>query len=264
MLVNTPCPRRHERVSAKAPGLLGFACTLVLFATAVCAGCATQVKGRCSPQLGDPAETVYLVSHGWHAGIVFEREPVRGWPLADDFPDAEYLEVGWGDKDFYQTRDPHWALAAKAVLLPTASVLHVAGFSGAVADTFPASEILSIRLSPEAFEQLSRHVADSIAMDTTGQVEALGPGLYGHSRFYLSRDTYHAFNTCNVWTARALRAAGCPVAPAGAITVDDLLRQVRPFATPVQRRRHSRSAVRVSVRVSSRRPHPANGAHYRG
>jgi uncharacterized protein (TIGR02117 family) len=208
----------------------------------------------CPAEAGRPAKTVYLVAHGWHAGIVFERErePVRGWPLADDFPDAEYLEVGWGDKDFYQTRDPHWALAAKAVLLPTASVLHVAGFNGAVADEFPASEILSIRLSPEAFEQLSRHVADSIATDTAGQVEALGPGLYGQSRFYLSRDTYHAFNTCNLWTARALRAAGCPVAPARAITVDDLLRQVRPFATPVHRGRRVR--VRIAGRAHGTRP----------
>jgi uncharacterized protein (TIGR02117 family) len=166
---------------------------------------------------------------------------VLAWPLTDDFPDAAYLEVGWGDKDFYQARDPHWALAAKAVLLPTASVLHVAGFSGSVAGEFPGSEILSIRLSPEAFERLSHHVADSIATNTAGQANALGPGLYGQSRFYMSRDTYHAFNTCNVWTARALRAAGCPVTPAGAVTVDDLLRQVRPFAAPVQRRRRARA-----------------------
>jgi hypothetical protein len=59
--------------------------------------------------------------------------------------------------------------------------------------------------------------------------------LYGGGRFYRSRERYHAFNTCNVWVARALREAGCPIDPAFALTVDELLQRVRPFATRLER-----------------------------
>jgi len=41
----------------------------------------------------------------------------------------------------------------------------------------------------------------------------LGPGLYGRSRFYASRERFHLFKTCNVWVATALREAGLPVTP---------------------------------------------------
>jgi uncharacterized protein (TIGR02117 family) len=217
---------------SNARSVLRLAAIVASLATAVVAGCAVPVKGMCPPSPDDPAETVQLVVHGWHAGIVFsrEREAVLAWPVAREFAGAQYLEVGWGDRQFYQAKEPHWGMALEAVLVPTASVLHVMGFSGPAAERFPGSEVVAIRLSLEAFDRLSRHVGRSFATDTHGRASDLGPGLYGRSRFYLSRDTYHAFNTCNVWTARALRAAGCATTPAAALTVGGLLRQVRAFA----------------------------------
>ena len=64
--------------------------------------------------------------------------------------------------------------------------------------------------------------------------QQLGPGLYGKSRFYLSRETYHAFNTCNVWTARVLRDAGCPITPATTLTVDSLMVKAARFGKVIQ------------------------------
>lgn len=225
-------PARRSRFTHLHAGNWPRLASVVVLLAAVFTGCAAPVKGMCPPEAGEPAETVHLVVHGWHAGIVFprDREAVLAWVVAREFADAHYLEVGWGDRDFYQAQEPHWGLAVKAVLVPTASVLHVTGFSGPVADRFPGSEVVDIRVSSEAFERLSGHVGDSFATDAHGRAIDLGPGLYGQSRFYLSRDTYHAFNTCNVWTARALHAAGCATKPAAALTVDGLLRQVRAFA----------------------------------
>ena len=62
----------------------------------------------------------------------------------------------------------------------------------------------------------------------------LDPGLYGNGRFYLSGETYHLFNTCNVWTARVLSNAGLPLSPAFAIHVSDLMSQVREHGVTVQ------------------------------
>jgi uncharacterized protein (TIGR02117 family) len=199
---------------------------------------ATGIHRWNEPALGasEPRKTIYLVSHGWHAGIVLQRAeiPDSVWPAPGDFSNAQYLEVGWGDMDFYQTPDPHMGLIIKAALLPTASVLHIVGFSGTVPAYFPFSEIIRIELSAAGFEHLARTIAASFARDEAGHAKSLGPGLYGNSRFYLSRESYHLFNTCNVWTARALRAAGLPITPARAITVESLMSQVRKFGMVVQ------------------------------
>jgi len=176
------------------------------------------------------------VSHGWHAGIVLGRAeiPDNVWPAPVDFPDAQYLEVGWGDMDYYQTPDPHMGLIIKAALLPTASVLHIAAFSGPVQAYFPYSEIIRIELSSAGFEHLSRTIAASFATDEAGNITSLGQGLYGNSRFYLSRESDHLFNTCNVWTARVLRDAGLPITPAAATRVENLMSQARNFGIVVQ------------------------------
>jgi uncharacterized protein (TIGR02117 family) len=208
----------------------------ILFLAVSCSACAAPVMDAPAPGESEPQKTIYLVSHGWHAGIVLRRTdiPDSAWPVSGDFPDAQYLEVGWGDMDYYQTPDPHMGLIIKAALLPTASVLHIVAFNGPVSAYFPYSEIIRIELSSAGFEHLSRTIAASFALDEAGNARALGPGLYGNSRFYLSRETYHLFNTCNVWTARVLRAAGLPISPTRSISVEGLMSQARRFGVVVQ------------------------------
>ena len=208
----------------------------VLFLVASCGACTATVREAPAPGESELRKTIYLVSHGWHAGIVLGRAeiPDNVWPAPGDFPNAQYLEVGWGDMDYYKTPDPHMGLIIKAALLPTASVLHFVAFSGPVQAYFPYSEIIRIELSSAGFEHLSRTIAASFATDEAGNITSLGHGLYGNSRFYLSRESYHLFNTCNVWTARALRAAGLPITPATATRVESLMSQARNFGIVVQ------------------------------
>lgn len=208
----------------------------VMLLLMVLLACSAPPKGLFPPASDEPFKSIYLASHGWHAGIVIKRGdiPTGVWPEHNDFPDAEYLEVGWGDKDYYMTPDPHFGITLKAGLLPTDSVLHVVGFSGSVTRYFSRSEITRIDLSYEGFARLCRYISNSYARDEADKVQALGPGLYGKSRFYLSRETYHAFNTCNVWTARGLRNAGCPLVPASTLTVDELMTEVASFGTVIQ------------------------------
>ncbi len=208
----------------------------ILFLVASCGACTATVREAPTPGESEPRKTIYLVSHGWHAGIVLERAeiPDNVWPAPGDFPDAQYLEVGWGDMDYYRTPDPHMGLIIKAALLPTASVLHIVAFSGPVQAYFPYSEIIRIELTSAGFEHLSRTIAASFATDEAGNITSLGHGLYGNSRFYLSRESYHLFNTCNVWTARTLRAAGLPIIPATATRVENLMSQIRNFGIVVQ------------------------------
>jgi len=207
-----------------------------LILAASCCACAAPVMETLATGAGVPGKTIYLVSHGWHAGIVLQRAmiPKNIWPAFADFPDAQYLEVGWGDMDYYQSPDPHIGLILKAALLPTASVLHIVGFSDPVPAYFPYSDIIRIELSSAGFENLTRSIADSFARDEAGNATSLGSGLYGYSRFYLSGESYHLFNTCNVWSARTLRTAGLPINPARAVSVESLMSQARKFGVVVQ------------------------------
>lgn len=207
-------------------------CTLTV--TFLCSsGCAASIKGACPVDAREPAKTIYLVSHGWHAGIVVNRSDIPDdiRLVHKDFSSAGYLEIGWGDRDYYTTPDPHLGIALNAIFLPTPSVLHTVAFNDSVASYFPHSEIIIVRLSDAGLQRLIRYIAASYDRDPAGNLVPLGVGLYGASQFYRSQEMYHLFRTCNVWTARALYIAGCPLRPFLAITVDNLMSQAQSFGT---------------------------------
>ena len=208
-----------------------FFCTLTV--TVICSGCAASIKGACPVDAREPALTIYLVSHGWHVGIVVNTGDIPDdvHLVHKDFSSTGYLEIGWGDRDFYQTPSFHLGIALKAIFLPTPSVLHIVAFNDSVASYFPHGEIIMIRLSDAGFQRLIRYIAASSDRDPLGNIVPLGVGLYGVSQFYRSQETYHLFRTCNVWTARALHTAGCPVRPFLAITGDNLMLQAQSFGT---------------------------------
>lgn len=222
--VSLPIPTR---------GLLaGFVCLVC----SACAGSGEKATCRIGPD--GAARVVYLVSHGWHAGIVIRRADIAAvrWPELSRLPASEFLEVGWGDRDYYRTPDPSWTVTLRAALLPTPSVLHLVAFDAPVAAYFPRSEIIEIALDVPGFDRLLRQISASFARGAAGKAVPLGPGLYGSSQMYLSTETYHLFNTCNVWTARAIAAAGCPISPASILRVDSLMSRARQFGRLIQPR----------------------------
>jgi uncharacterized protein (TIGR02117 family) len=184
------------------------------------------------------AQRIWVVHHGYHSGIVVRAAdvPPRAWPARRDFPQAEFLEVGWGDRDYYMTPAPGLWIGLRALLWPTPAVLHVAAFDGPPERRFAEAGIVELTLAAPGFAALVVAVQESHqrvpAADGPDSREdwppPLGPGLYGSSRFYASRERFHLFRTCNVWTAGVLAAAGVPLRPASALTADALFAQLRP------------------------------------
>jgi uncharacterized protein (TIGR02117 family) len=173
--------------------------------------------------------TIYLAGHERHAGIIVDR---RDFDAVQDletpaFRAQDWLEFGWGDADFYQATGESFLLGLKAVLLPTAAVMHVHAFNGSPPSNFPKSEVLLLPLAAEGYTRLLTFLRSGFKRDAAGRVTTLGPGLYGLSQFYAGEGTYHAFNTCNTWTAEALAAGGFPIDPSGIITVGQLIDGVR-------------------------------------
>ena len=173
----------------------------VLLATA----CLGPVRELYPSRSDEAFVTVHVVGHGWHTGIVIRRDdiPTEAWPEAGRFPAASFLEVGWGDRAFYESPDAGVRLALKAAVASAASVLHVAGFDRPASESFPSAEIIAIELSPRGMESLSRFVSQAYARDAAGRPIELGPGLYRGSRFYAATGRYSLVNTCNTWIAEA-------------------------------------------------------------
>lgn len=180
-----------------------------------------------------PVVTIYVVSHGWHTGIVVPRReiPKEFWDGGEDYSAADFLEFGWGDAEFYQEESPAFWRILTAAILPSDAVLHVVAFTIPVTEFFPVSGVVAIELPRDALYRLSRFLDETILKSRVGAVVPLGAGLYGRSRFYAAQGNYTLFNNCNHWVARGLNIAGLPVDPTDAMTASAVFDQVARFGT---------------------------------
>jgi uncharacterized protein (TIGR02117 family) len=215
--------RRPERLGKRRLALTALGAGLL--ATA----CLGPVRELDPPRSGEATTTVYVVGHGWHSGIVIRRDqiPTEAWPEHLRFPPAPFLEVGWGDRAFYQSPDAGIGRALRAAFASGGSVLHVAGLGRSPAELFTRAEIVTVELSGRDVEALARFVSRAYARDASGDPIDLGPGLHLGSRFYAATGRYSLLYTCNSWIAEALRAGGCPITPAWALTAGNLLFQAK-------------------------------------
>jgi uncharacterized protein (TIGR02117 family) len=154
---------------------------------------------------------VYVIDNGVHTDLVLPvvaegvdwGDLVKPADLADPAQAAQsHLEFGWGNRDFY-LNTPSWSaispkLAAGALFGGGRTVLHVAHIAEPKAD----SHVRSVVLSPDEYRRLAAYVRASFAP---------GPSVHGyggHDAFYEAKGGYSAIDTCNQWTAGALKAAG--------------------------------------------------------
>jgi len=186
----------------------------------------------------DSTSAVYLVRHGWHAGIAVRRAdvPTGRWPVFDDNPSADYLEVGWGEVRYYPGESRGVWGVLRAGLWPTGSVLHVVPIADAVRSRFPDHTIARIPVDSTELAALTQYVSASFTRTADQAAVPAAPGVYPDSRFYRADLTYHAFNNCNHWAAGALEAAGCDTAPRWTFTVGQVVRQAEACGTLGQRR----------------------------
>lgn len=167
---------------------------------------------------------VLVTSNGWHSGIVLARAdvPATAIPESADFPEARYLEFGWGDAVYYPAPRPHLGLALGAVF-PGPAVVHLVGLPDHPGHVFPGARVVRLTLPPSSFERLIAHLAATFERGGDPRARPSADGLYPFSRFYPATGRFHAFNTCNTWTARALQAAGLAIEPEGVQSAGELM-----------------------------------------
>lgn len=176
---------------------------------------------------GAKTVTVTVVSTGWHTGLALPISLAGQLQAAQDFPNAQWLEIGFGDEAFYRDPDPGFGTVLRAALLDTPAALHVFAMSRPPEQTFLEAELLPLSLTGAEADRLIAFIAGAFARDREGRRLELGPGLYPDSRFYRANDSFTLSHTCNTWAARALVAAGLSLSANGVTTAEDFLGRLR-------------------------------------
>jgi len=172
--------------------------------------------------------TVLAVNLGWHVGIAFAAGDLGrdALPEIDDFPNAPWIEIGWGDAGFYREPDPGLGTMLAAALGPTPAVLHLVAMPVHPARYLPDAEVRSVPLDADQFRRLVDYVSSHMDRGERTRAEALGPGLYPSSRFYPALGEFSLDRTCNTWAAQALAAAGLAIDPAGVVRASTLMNRI--------------------------------------
>jgi uncharacterized protein (TIGR02117 family) len=181
------------------------------------------------PARGAPAIETFLVSNGYHAGLVIPTARLAGIArregesaladIAARFGGYPFVEIGWGEEQFYAAvptiAQLNLGLAIRALFNPgNSSVLHVVGVSDHPRRVFASADIVRVPLSEKGFAELLNAIDATFA--TSGEPpspQVIGNGLYGPSLFYRANRPFHIFNVCNHWVSDMLSAAGLPVTP---------------------------------------------------
>ncbi|MBT6274741.1 MAG: TIGR02117 family protein [Chromatiales bacterium] len=171
------------------------------------------------PPPAESSVTIYLVSNGVHVDFVLPVNHhdvtwTRQFPFSDfkDAPEnAEWVAVGWGDREFYlHTRrwsDLTIARAFGAVSGSHGALLHVTYLKGA----WLRSPLWKVQLSPGQYQRLAAYVRDTASLDHNGVAVAAAAGYGRIDAFFEAAGQYSPLNTCNAWVGQGLREAGVTV-----------------------------------------------------
>jgi uncharacterized protein (TIGR02117 family) len=221
-----------------APAVLGLIMTGL-------AGC-SSTTARLEPERAELgrgyATYVAVVDRGWHTDIVLPAEalsePVVA--VARAFPGAQFLVFGFGDREFYMSREESVLQTVRA-MFPGRGVILVTALKRSPADAFFATRVVTLRISCGEFAHIGAFVARSLATRAEGHAQPLAEGPYPGSEFYASDEIYDLFHNCNRWTAEALQEGGLPVNPEGVVFPGQVMGQVQALAKEEQQ--HLASAL---------------------
>jgi uncharacterized protein (TIGR02117 family) len=209
----------HKRISASL-----FNSCLAILLSAICMAPANALSTPYDN--GNTAQCIVYVNQVYyHTGLIIEMDAnaAASLAMAPYFKGYKYIEIGWGEEDFYQNPDSSVSRAAKAILVRNPSVLRVEGFNQDIREVMAWSErTKKIALAPGQMAKLIVYINDSLKKDKNGKLVIASIHGSGEIIFFKSTQTYYLFNTCNTWVASALHYAGLDITPAGVVTAKSL------------------------------------------
>ena len=171
---------------------------------------------------------IYVIAADWHTEVALPvhviHEPLR--VVTPDFPGAQYLSFGWGERNYYMARAPTVSDAMNA-LFPGPAVLLVTPLYMPPRHSRPDAQVFELRLSTAGLDRLVNYLWAAFEKSADGMTRRLAAGPGAGSIFYAATGTYSSSYTCNTWTAEGLRVAGVAVTPSGVVFAGQLTDQLR-------------------------------------
>ena len=190
-------------------------------------GC-SAVPPHSERPLTEGTDRIYVIDRGWHTDIGVPVSELRGKlaRVAEDFPGATSLTIGFGDRAYLLDRKTDVFDMLRA-LFPGKAALLVTGLRAPPEAAFGAQNVVTLPIAKPQLDALENSVAAYFATDAAGLPLRLGDGPYPGSLFFASDAIYDAFYTCNTWTAERLRAAGYRVSTTLMIFAPQVMAQAR-------------------------------------
>lgn len=178
----------------------------------------------------DHPYTVYILNQGWHTGIIIKVSDVDEsvFPEINNFRHGEYLDIGWGDEEYYRIPGVDLKLAARALFSPTSSALKIRTLNIPVETYYKTFRYcVSFDLSENEFKTLCKYISNTFLKMKSEPVllENRNNIIY----FYKAEGDYHLFNTCNTWVADAISSSGIPIETSLVVSASDLFDSVKDY-----------------------------------
>jgi hypothetical protein len=246
-------------------------CAAVLLVAATCpVAASTPAEQVAAPSSRVQSSTarqdiavIYVARRGWHVDIGFAaadlEPPLKS--VLDEFPGAQYLFFGFGDRRYLLARHRN-APVLLAALWPGRGMILATGLTSSPAAAFGAPHVVALAVTvrqASAAQDYVWHSLETAAGDTAAgsdpqavdkPVKSYAAGPYEGSLFFTAVPKYSALHTCNTWAAEALVAASLPIHSGGIIFAGQLWKRVlqlekrptgmrwrnRPYTVPDARR----------------------------
>lgn len=177
---------------------------------------------------GQGCVEILVWSNGFHTGLIVPAAALpANHPARRLLPGHAYYVFGWGDEAFYRSDGSNFWLGVAALLPPSPAVVEILPLDAPPELAFAGQLTGPIGVSAAGAAGLASYLEGAMAPDADGEIRLQGKGVHPWQGWFVpAREQFHAFNVCNHWTARALRAAGLPVSDLGAWSAAGVTRQL--------------------------------------
>jgi hypothetical protein len=228
--------REYWRACRCASVLLGAATCPVAASTPAAQVAAPSSRAQSSAAPQDIA-VIYVARRGWHVDIGFAaadlKPPLKS--VLDEFPGAQYLFFGFGDRRYLLARHRN-APVLLAALWPGRGMILATGLTSPPAAAFGAPNVVALAVTVRQASDAQDYVWHSLAAADPAAgsepqavdqpVKSYAAGPYEGSLFFSAVPKYSALHTCNTWVAEALVAASLPIHSGGVIFAGQLWKRV--------------------------------------
>lgn len=168
-------------------------------------------------QSGPKDYTIYIAVESIHADFILPVEtdvidwrtiiPTKDFKNISSYP--KFIQLGWGDEVFYLEMGSldnfDLDIGFRAAFLPTDSLMHVTYYYSL---PYNYIDIREIKITRDQYKILVAYIKKQFKTENDKLSLLEGKSYYWNDNFYRANESYHLFNTCNMWTNRGLKKIG--------------------------------------------------------